>query len=52
LAAGVSGNVAANSAPESLNPLSPAASPLQFQTSPVVKMEDINYDHMPDDMFD
>lgn len=50
---GVSGKVAAaNSAPESLNPLSPAASPLQFQTSPVVKLEDINYDHMPDDMFD
>lgn len=38
---------------ESLNPLSPAPSSVQFRLSPIIKMEDleINYDHMPDDMF-
>jgi len=38
-------------ADSSLNPLSPASSSVPFQLSPHVKTEDINYDHMPDDMF-
>lgn len=52
LAAGCVSAAANGASAESLNPLSPAASSVQFHPSPVIKMEDINYDHMPDDMFE
>lgn len=43
---------AANGQLESLNLLSPAPSSVNFHLSPIIKMEEINYDHMPDDMFE